>query len=294
MLEVKKINKEDIEEVSNLIAKFNHIEESHIGYCGTDKHEIANDMLEGISDVPYSDSFVGAYESNQLIGVLGFDADLKAGSAEVWGPFINADKWNLVSDMWEKMIELLPSEINSLEMFPNLKNNSVCQFAEDLSFEKRSDESILIFERNNSMEFKNAFFEELRPAYYSAMKELHDTAFPGAYYNGQQIIDRLNEQRKVFIITNEEEISGYIYVEAEPDFGEASIEFFAVEPSGRGKGTGSLLLTGALKWIFTFKSIDSITLCVNSKNKRAIKLYKKVGFQHLHDLYSFTKDIREK
>lgn len=291
MLEIKHINKEDIEEVSSLIAKFNTIEESHIGYCGKDKNEIANDMLEGISDVPYTDSFVGAYENNQLIGVLGFDADLEAGSAEVWGPFINADKWNLVSDMWKKMIGFLPSEIDTLEMFPNMKNNSVCQLAEDLFFEKQSDESILIFERNDNIEFKNVFFKELTPAYYSAMKKLHDTAFPGAYYNSQQIIDRLTEQRKVFIITHEDDIAGYIYVEAEPNFGEASIEFFAVEPSVRGKGTGRQLLTGALKWIFTFKSIDSITLCVNSKNKNAINLYEKVGFQHLHDLCSFTMDI---
>ena len=291
MLEVKKIDKEDIGEVSNLISQLNNSEESHIGFCGKDKKEIAKYMLEDITDVKYNDSFVGAYENNQLVGVLGFEADLEDRSAEIWGPFINANKWPIVFDMWEKTIELLPDEIDSLEMFPNSKNIRVCELATNLSFKKYSDETILNFDRNNSHELKGAFLEELTPEYYLDMKLLHDKTFPGAYYNGQQIINRINDHGKVFVITDKDDFCGYIYVEAEPEFGEASIEFFAVETSARGKGTGRQLLMGALKWVFTFENIDSIRLCVNSTNNSAINLYKKVGFQHLHDLCSFTKDI---
>ena len=292
LLEIRVMDQEDIGEVSSFVSRFNSSEESHIGYCGKDRDEIAKCMINDISDVKYTDSFVVAYEGSELIGVLGFDADLEDDSAEIWGPFIVPNKWGVVFDMWKTMTNLLPSKIGSLEMFPNFKNERVCQLANELSFKKCSDETILTFERNNSRELKSVSIEELTPEYYVDMKQLHDKAFPGAYYSGQQIIQRLDEHRKTYIITNKDTFCGYIYVEAEPEFGEASIEFFAVENSERGNGIGGQLLTGALKWLFTFKGMESITLCVNSANDNAINLYKKVGFRHQHNLCSFTKEIR--
>lgn len=245
-------------------------------------------MRHDISDVKYTESFVVAYEGNKLVGVLGFDADLEDKSAEIWGPFIFPDKWDITHGMWKKMIDMLPKEVDSLEMFPNLNNIRVCQLAEDLSFEKYSDETILIFRRENTKELKTVSIEELTTEYYLNMMQLHDEAFPTAYYSGQQIINRLDDNKKVFMVTNKGLFCGYIYVEADPEFGEASIEFFAVEKSERGNGIGGKLLLGALKWLFTFRSMDSITLCVNSTNDYAINLYKKVGFEHLHDLCAFT------
>lgn len=291
MLKIRMMDEADIGTVSKLLSQLNSIEESHIGYCGKDRNEIAKYMINDISDVKYTESFVLAHEDKELVGVLGFDADFEDHSAEIWGPFIVPDKWNIAFDLWHKMTDMLPDEIDSLEMFPNLKNKRARQLAEKLSFEKDSDETILVFERNKSHELKSVSIEELTPEYYSDMVQLHDKTFPNTYYSGHEIIERLNDFRKVFIITNKDRLYGYIYVEAEPEFGEASIEFFAVEKSQRGNGIGGQLLTGALKWLFTFKEMESITLCVNSANDKAINLYKKVGFQHLHDLCSFTKEI---
>lgn len=293
MSELRVITKAEITEVSNFIALLNNSEQSHIGYCGTDRKEIEKSMKEEISDVKYTESFVIAYENRQLIGVLGFDADLESNIAEIWGPFILSDKWEIAFDLWEKMTELLPVEIHLLEMFPNSQNVRACDLAKSLSFKKHSDESILVFERGNVLELEQISLEveELTPAYYSRMKQLHDQAFPRAYYSGDQIIKQIDDHRKVFIITNNDSFSGYIYVEAESEFGEASIEFFAVEQSARGNGIGGQLLTGALQRIFKFEDIESITLCVNSANVNAINLYKKVGFRHVHDLSSFSKEL---
>lgn len=291
MLKIRIIDKEDIGSVSNFISQLNNNEESHIGYCGTDKNEIAKYMINDISDVKYTDSFVVAYDGNKLVGVLGFEADLEDSSAEIWGPFILSDKWDVVFDMWKKITDMLPDKINSLEMFPNQKNIRVCQLSKNLLFEKYSDETILIFQRNNSQKLKTVSIEELTTKSHADMVRFHNNAFPNAYYSGQQIIKRLDEYKKVFIIVNKGLFCGYIYVEAEPEFSEASIEFFAVEESERGYGIGGQLLTGALKWLFTFSGMDSITLCVNSANDNAINLYKKVGFTHLHDLRVFTKEL---
>jgi len=121
------------------------------------------------------------------------------------------------------------------------------------------------------------------------MRLLHDRVFPNTYYSGNQIIERLNDHRKVFMDIKNNSLAGYIYVEINPVFGEGSIEFFAVDQSQRGKGIGSKLLTMALKWLFTFDSINSITLCVNSENEKALNLYKIIGFKKKCQLCYFTK-----
>ncbi len=49
----------------------------------------------------------------------------------------------------------------------------------------------------------------------------------------------------------------------------------------------------ALKWLFTFDSVDDITLCVNSTNEKALNLYKMVGFKQEYQLCYFTKNVKE-
>ncbi|WP_343783183.1 hypothetical protein [Alkalibacillus silvisoli] len=74
------------------------------------------------------------------------------------------------------MTDLLTNEIDSLEMFPNLKNERACQFAKDVSFEKHSDESILTFKHNDRHELKGDSIEDMTPKYYDDMKQLRDEA----------------------------------------------------------------------------------------------------------------------
>lgn len=291
MAKIEVMKNYEIDIVANFISEMNKIDESHIGFCGKDRLEIAHSLREDLSDITYNNSFLTVYEEDELIGVLGFDADLESNSAEIWGPFIKGTNWEVVNQLWNRMIELLHDDINSISMFPNKLNKQVLQLAKDLSFNKHSDQTILNFNQNRITELVEVSIVELKEEYFEEMKKLHDKFFPNTYYSGQQIINRLNEDRKVFIIINDGQLDGYIYVEAEPAYGESSIEFFAVQESERGKGIGSKLLTAALKWLFSIESIKSITLCVNSSNQNAINLYKKVGFQQIHELCFFTKNI---
>ncbi|MFA5523410.1 MAG: GNAT family N-acetyltransferase [Tissierellales bacterium] len=289
MIEYNLAQKDDMKQIANFIAEINRKEESHIGYCGTDREEIENSLMEDITDIPFQEGFIVAKENEKLIGVLGFDSDLESNSAEIWGPFIIEDKWDIAAELWDKMMKILPNEISSISLFVNKKNENCIQLATNLNFNKVSEETILIFERNHIDKLQNATIIELSGEYNEDVQSLHDKTFPNTYYSGSQIIDRMNNHRKVFINIENENLAGYIYVEVNPEFGEGSIEFFAVDESERGKGIGSKLLTMALKWIFTFESIGNITLCVNSENEKALKLYKKVGFKEKHQLYYFTR-----
>jgi len=281
----------DIKKISDFIAEMNGNEENHIAYCGNNDKEIARSLTDRITDVPFYKCFLIAEENRRIVGILGFDPDLKKKKAEIWGPFINEAYWDISDIFWEKMTRLLPEEIEKICMFVNAKNNRCLDLADKLNFIKKSEETILEIDRDIAGRSSDIDLLELTEDRRDEMKSLHDKIFPGTYYSGEDIISRLNENRKVFICRNNNELTGYIYIEAEPEFGESNIEFFAVKESDRGKGSGSMLLNMALKWLFSFDTIKSIKLCVNSENKKAIKLYEKVGFKIKHQLYYFLKNV---
>ncbi|CAK7006288.1 GNAT family N-acetyltransferase [Tissierella sp. P1] len=289
MVKFTLVKEEDIKKISDFIARLNRKEESHIAYCGDDSEEIENSLKEDITDIQFDKSFVIATEENKIVGVLGFDADMERNNAEIWGPFIENGKWSIATDMWDKMLQLIPKEIVTTSMFVNNKNYNCLKLADILGFSKNSEEIILEFKRSDLNNLDEVCLIELAVEDFESMKELHDKTFPNTYYDGEEIISRLNNHRKVFVCKEAKELTGYIYVEAEPEFDEGSIEFFAVNESQRGKGIGCYLLTMALRWLFSFNSIDSINLCVNSKNEKAINLYKMAGFKEKHQLSYFIK-----
>ena len=53
----------------------------------------------------------------------------------------------------------------------------------------------------------------------------------------------------------------------------------SVEKTMRDQGIGSLLVSAAIDWSSTNKTLEKIGLSVHSNNERAIALYKKMGFE---------------
>lgn len=287
MVKLSTMKQDDLEVVAYFLARINSIEESHIGFCGTDSTEIA----ESIEEISYMDCFFTAYDGAELVGVIGFDPDYDSGDAEIWGPFIEGDDEHILYELWNTMTEKLPIEIQTLHLFPNKKNKKVIDLAKFQLFKRGNNQAILVFHRDNRHLVQDATVEEISQNFFKAMETLHDNTFPNTYYSGKQILDKIDEHHQVFVFTENQELFGYIYVEAEPKHGEASIEFFGVHPDKRGKGIGGKLLASALKWLFSFKTIESITLCVDSSNDRAIHLYEKVGFELKYDMHYFVKKI---
>ncbi len=178
-------------------------------------------------------------------------------------------------------------------MFINKENKNCLKLADNLHFIKESEEIILRFERFYTDKLQDIPIVELSSDYYRDVQLLHNKVFPNTYYSGNKIIERLNDHRKVFVDKKDNKLMGYIYVEVNPAFGEGSIEFFAVDEAQRGKGIGNKLLIIALKWLFTFDSVDDITLYVNSTNEKALNLYKMVGFKQEYQLCYLTKNVKE-
>jgi ribosomal protein S18 acetylase RimI-like enzyme len=285
-------SRDSIEEVATFISMFNGQAQSHIGYCGRQKEEIASSLKNDITDIPFEKAFVVAYKGETLVGVLGFDADLEHRSAEIWGPFVANNQNELVPLLFKKMLSILPSVVEKLCMFPNKENKMAMTLAVDFNFTKQSEQAILTMKRNDFIFAQETMMPELPVHFYCEMVRLHDLNFPDTYYSGEQIIHRLNAHRKVFVYEKEDSLAGYIYAEVEPEFSEASIEFFAVDERFRGNGIGADLLKSAIAWIFSFKGMEELQLCVNATNNHAIRLYQKAGFHLADELHYFEKKLK--
>lgn len=64
-----------VEEIASFIANMNKDVAHHVGYCGDQKEELLHTIFHDFSHIGWEKSFVVTYESNKIIGVLGFDVD---------------------------------------------------------------------------------------------------------------------------------------------------------------------------------------------------------------------------
>ncbi|GAB6451478.1 MULTISPECIES: GNAT family N-acetyltransferase [Bacillus] len=268
-----------IEEVAAFIASMNKDAIHHVGYCGDVKEELLHTIIHDFSDIGWEQSFVAIYKNNNLIGVLGFDVDEVKKCAEIWGPFIKAEDWEEVAlHMWKELIEKVPFHIEELYGFYHVENNNCARLMKNLHAKEQGRHSILIL--NNIVEQRIICnVEEALPQVFEQFIALHNHVFPNTYYEGNEIIGRLSDMNKLFVSMKNEKLEGYVYVEVNPEFQEANIEFIATAENSRRKGVGERLLQKAIQYIFSFQEMKEIELCLNMNNDRAMKLYKKVGFE---------------
>lgn len=189
------------------------------------------------------------------------------------------------------MNQLQKHEIKTVELFPNIHNEKIRDFAASYGFNEVSKETILTCTRQAFIARKDDAVIELTNYYSNSLTKMHDQIFPNTYLSGKEMLNALNDETAAFGMVEGGDLLGYLYAEANPEFEEGSIEFIGVDPSARGKGVGSSLLSKGLKWIFSFPSIEEISLCVRSENSQAIHLYKKADFKTENELIFFEKDL---
>lgn len=283
----------NLNEVSAFIASLNRHPENHIGFCGKQQAEILHELEEDFTDVLAKDAFVMATEQDKIVGVCGFDADLERRDAEIWGPFVgNTNALQASKLLWQELVKIIPDVIHTVELFPNDNNKTVFDFALQSGFDFHSEQKVLTCTRYSLRGINDNTAIQIPKHHYNTLIKLHDKIFPKTYLSGREMVKELDKEFTVFgVIDKNENLLGYLYAEAYPKFADGSIEFVGVDPSARGKGVGSALLVKALQWLFSFQSIEEISLCVRSDSSNAIHLYKKVGFHVEYELTSFEKKL---
>ena len=114
---------------------------------------------------------------------------------------------------------------------------------------------------------------------YEEVRTFHDTIWPGVYYSGKEIIEKLTHSHQLFIAKNNQELEGYVFVQKQLEAESGYIHFLAVKERYRKQGIGKALLTKAIEYLFKESQIKKISLCVEVLNETAMQLYFDVGFE---------------
>ncbi|KAA0964946.1 GNAT family N-acetyltransferase [Sporosarcina sp. ANT_H38] len=280
----------DIRNLAVFLREMNKDSSSHVGYLGEVEEEVYQTLLHNFSDLDLSQSFAVAYEDGCIVGAMGLDIDKDDFSAEVWGPFMSykVNDPYVIDELLAAVISYSSIQLKHINFFLNKKNTRGKEFVLKHGGVEQGHHAILLAHRDELGEVNVDGIEKYSPQYEQTFSALHEAAFPSTYYSAQEIISRQNEMNQLFIMTNGDQfIKGYVYIEAQPQHEEGSIEYIAVSTQNRKQGVGTKLIKAALVNLFSFNEIEKISLCVEKENESALNLYQAAGFKMKHELIHF-------
>lgn len=289
MVEIYKAT--NLTKLSAFLETLNNQAKHHIGYCGQDAEEIKYTILHEFSDLDLEHSFAVASEQDTIKGALGFDIDEEERTIEVWGPFVlESEQYKEIADgMWKYLVSKLPFEIKNFEFFVGKENFRTREYIRETGGVETGQHLILTANKE-SFFTKNTEVVEYDHSFKESFEALHTAIFPETYYDSSEILSRLDKHNKLMVVADgTKNIKGYVYVEAEPNFNDGSIEYIAVSTKYQKQGVGTQLLQAALQYLFSYESITEITLSVSSGNDQALGLYKSCGFGLKSELVAYRK-----
>ena len=108
--------------------------------------------------------------------------------------------------------------------------------------------------------------------------EINRECFPSVRASDEKLT-RLFRTQAVFVSYRPHEVTGFAICE-QFVFENPRLVIIAVKPACRGQGLGKDLLDEVIEF-YRIEGCKSLTLTVNSKNARAIKMYENAGFRHV-------------
>lgn len=279
-------------DLSEFVATLNGQSQHNISYFGTEAEDILSALRVFIPSP--AESVLVLQKADEIIGMFGFDADEVLGRAWLYGPLINMHSdmaWHHWADaLYSALTERIPPHISDWELVFDRNNQRGCEFALRHGFATAHEHLVLQLDRAwvdlAGLSVMGASLDETD---YSAFVYLHNSLFPGTYYSGEEILNRLEKHSQVYVYKEGGLLVGYCYAELTPQLGEGSIEFIGVAPEFRGRGIGFRLMGEIIQWMFGFRDVHRIELTVEASNKAAIQLYRKIGFNTLKHIVAFRR-----
>lgn len=199
------------------------------------------------------------------------------------GPFIDREEENewlsIANEMCQFIFEALGFTYKYL-FFIHQENQINKKLLKNLGATSRGHEYVLELKKENvKVQLLSKRIVEASQNVYEEVRTFHDTIWPGVYYSGKQIIEKLTHSHQLFIAKNNQELEGYVFVQKQLEAESGYIHFLAVKERYRKQGIGKALLTKAIEYLFEESQIKKISLCVEVLNETAIQLYFDVGFE---------------
>jgi ribosomal protein S18 acetylase RimI-like enzyme len=280
------------DELVAFVARLNHEGRHHIGYFGVSEADIRSSLAECV--IPPAEGFHMAYENNRLTGIFGVDADPEIDRAWLFGPIIESRDWQAIADqLLAAATPVIPSNIHEHELFCDVNNTDLIEFARRHDFPLHSETAIFDLLRNDykrpaKIQAKVIAYHD---TFFSQFESLHKTLFPKAYFTAKQIVSKLDDEHRLFITVADDRLGGYHFCKIEPEARSGYVDFIGVDSSARGRGLGADLLAAGLDWMFAAPSTGKVNLTVNADNKHARRLYKNFGFRSERVMRGYRKQV---
>jgi len=270
---LKKCDIKNLDSLTDMAYKLNNIPESNIAYCYKNYESIKQDFESVI--LSEHNLIIGDFNNNNLKGFISFYIDMDKFTVDVCGPFITEDFNDTFYKLWKFKDAYISSEY-SFNFFVNNKNENVINLLILLNAKNNGNEYVYQLDISDFNEIKNSITVNLLNSnQYSQFINLHNNMFPDIYVSGNDIINSLKTDRKVYIYEIKDQIVGYCVVKNNSK--NTTIEILAVKEEFRGRQYGKELLNYTIKE--ESKNSNTFILVVEKKNDIAMKLYKKTGFK---------------
>jgi ribosomal protein S18 acetylase RimI-like enzyme len=278
-MEIIPCSEQRFEELVAFAARLNSDGAHHIGYFGELLASVRESLLE--LEPPAVETFrLAVDEAGQLVGIMGLEIDPEIGRVWLFGPLIEHAEWHAIADqLYQAARPMIPAEIHEYELFGDVQNTNLQEFAQRHTFSSLGEHVILELAR---ADFVNpglvSQVSEYQAPFFDQLEQLHTGLFPNTYFTTRQIVERQDENRKLFIVAEGDVLQGYIFCKREPETGEGYLDFIGVAEPFQGRGLGRQLVAGGLEWIFSLAGIEKIAETVRASNQTALALYGRFGF----------------
>ena len=268
------------------IEELNNIKANHIGFCGTSYNDLLNTLQEDFVEDANTSIYVQMNEE-EIVSLIAYDIDDDV--AEVWGPFTKQQNDYELLELWQFATDHHPT-VTQFQFFINEQNTKQIKFVVMLGAKKSGEHSYLMVKREEFEPISNQLSSHYTDSFALPFAEIHNEAFPNAYYNPDTIVRKIKEDKTNFLklIISNSEVLGYAYYQLNLEERTAHIDFIAIKHSVKGKGLGTRLLKEISTHIFSHPEIEDISLTVNNTNKAAIHIYLKAGFTQVNVLWAYN------
>ncbi|HSB00287.1 MAG TPA: GNAT family N-acetyltransferase [Anaerolineales bacterium] len=271
--------KDRFEELVSFVARLNRDGTHHIGFFGESEADIRASLAESL--IPPEDAFRLAYESDQLVGVFGMDADPEISRAWLFGPLVEHEDWHTVADqLHAEVLPLIPVDIRDYDLFCDVRNTHIEVFAARQGFPLTSENAVMTLARAKYKPTAKrqtqigAYQEDL----FEPFEKLHKALFPNAYFTARQMVEKIDGNHQLLFAVEEGQFLGYHFGKIEHQSESGYVDFIGTDSAARGRGIGADLLASGLDWMLSAPSTKKISLTVNADNVPARSLYEKFGF----------------
>jgi RimJ/RimL family protein N-acetyltransferase len=284
--------KDRFDELVQFVVRLNSDDAHHIGFFGEGEADVRDSLAECV--IAPAEGFRMAYEGDELVGIFGVDADAEVNRAWLFGPLLEHEDWQTVADqLYAEVLPLIPVDIRDYDLFCDVKNTHLEAFALRHGFPLHSENAILTLGRVN---YKPPAKRQSQVIPYQEhfsdqLDKLHNTLFPNTYFTTRQMVERVNENRQLFLAIEGNRLLGYHFCKTEPESNSGYVDFIGTDTSARGHGIGADLLAAGVDWMLSAPRTEKINLTVNADNIAARSLYEKFGFVTERIMRGYRKQV---